>query len=84
MTVEELIVYNSTIPAGEGTVLEHLQNININRQVFCGVDVDVKNAMDISVTSGIIAANVVEDKLNINIEDDMTTDIIDSKIGANL
>ena len=37
MTVGELIVFNSTIVAGDGTVLDHLSNVAVNREVFYGI-----------------------------------------------
>ena len=58
MTVGELIVFNSTIPSGQGTVLQHLSNINSTREVFTSVDVDI-TGLDITV-------NVVEEILEIN------------------
>lgn len=84
MTVAELIVYNSTIAPGEGTVIEHLQNIAITREVFKGVSIDIIDNIDITITSGIITANVADDKLIVNVEDGTNIDTIDSKIGVSL
>ncbi len=57
MTIGELIVYNSTITVGGGTVLEHLQNIAVTREVVCGITVDVTDAIAFDVKDDIITAD---------------------------
>ena len=58
MTVGELIVFNSTIATGAGTVLQHLSNINSVREVFSTIDVAI-TGLDINV-------NLVEEVLTID------------------
>ena len=84
MTIGELIVYNSTILSGAGTVLEHLLNIVVDREVFYGVGVNVEDIIDLDVSSGIIAVNIVEETLSINITDGMSVETQDSEIGVNI
>ena len=58
MTVGELIVYNSTIPASQGTVLQHLKNIQVTREAVCVVNVDVTSAVCvINVASAVITVD---------------------------
>jgi len=75
MTVSELIVFNSTIAAGGGTVLQHLQNIAVTREVYYGVEAIVTNGTQADVTSDIMSVNVTTDKIVANIEDDININI---------
>ena len=71
MTLGELIVFNSTIPEGGGTFLEHLQNIRVNREAVNSFDVDISSDTIISgVKDDIMSINIQESSLNISIEDD--------------
>jgi len=45
MTLAELIVFNSTIPAGGGTTLDHLKSVRTTRATHCGLIVEVSSAI---------------------------------------
>ena len=78
------MVFNSTIAAGGGTVLEHLTHIAVTREVFCGIAGDVGDAIDIDVSSGIIAANITDDIISINFVDNSTINTNNTVIGVDV
>ena len=84
MTVCELIVYNSTIPAGQGTFLEHLLNIAVAREAWCTIGIDVKDVITIDVVSDIITADLKDAQLGQLITDDVTINTDSSIIGVNI
>ena len=84
MTVGGLIVYNSTIAAGQGTVLQHLMNIDTAREVFCGISAEVAGDVNITVSSAIISANIKENTLIVNIIDGTDISTATATIGVNL
>ena len=58
MTVAELLLANSSVASGIGTVLDNLLNIEIIREVYYGVNVDVIDNTNISVDYDIISVNI--------------------------
>ena len=78
MTFKELIVYNSTIPEGQGTLLEHLQNIKVQRDAICQVAIAYNEAvLTTDVNGDVLAGNVQHDALVINILDNTVTGTLD-------
>lgn len=84
MTIGELMVFNSTIASGDGTVLDHLTNVAVEREVFCGIDGNVGDAVNIDISSGIIAANIREESIIINFIETSTINTNEVEIGVNV
>lgn len=85
MTVEELIVYNSTLPANAGwTMLDHLQNIDVNREAVCAIDVDVTGtAVEVEILAAPVAVDVSSGVVEVDVIDGIiTVDIDDQEIGV--
>ena len=82
MTVEELAVFNSTLPAGEGwTFLDHLLNVKVNREVIGGVDIDVTPmAVTANIVDGTVMVGVVDHVLEIDVIDGIITVNIDDEV----
>jgi len=71
MTFEELIVFNSTLPMGGGTLLEHLQNIRVNREQIDLISVDIINSPVTSVVKDdIMSINITDNTLHVTIDED--------------
>ena len=83
MTVGELIVFNSTIPEGGGTVLEHLMHIRVTRDSVCSLEVNVKSGMEVNINS---AAVVIEyNDYNVGIDsnkDSINIDVQENELGV--
>ena len=82
MTVSELIVFNSTILPGEGTVLEHLQHININREVTGSLNLVFTNEVVECIVVDEIVSAEVEDVMIIGIVDDSDVAIVDANMAV--
>ena len=85
MTVEELIIYNSSLPANAGwTLLDHLQNIAVNREAVCAIGVDIKDNISADVKSDIISVNIKDAKVTADVDDVTDVSLQEDKIGINI
>jgi len=84
MTVCELVVYNSTIPSGQGTFLEHLMNVQVTREAVCGISVDITDSIAININYDIITADFKDSVLACTIEDSLEINLQEDNIGVNI
>ena len=84
MTVADVLLANSTLNLGGGTVADNLLSPNINREVFLSVEADVSGAAITVDYSGIIAANIQEEVIKIDFKDTSTVSNTESIIGVSI
>ena len=81
MTVQELIIFNSTLPEDQGfTILDHLNNVRVEREVIDGINVEIADgpiSVDIAddtivvdLELEVLSVDIADDRLIINIEED--------------
>ncbi len=85
MTVGELIIFNSTIPGGDGTFLDHLQNIRMAREVINGIGVDVdSDELIVNISGDELLINLEPDVLVVDVGVDELNININTNIGVNI
>ena len=84
MTFGELIVYNSTLNTGEGTVAEHLHHVLISREVFCGIDVNVTDLAAIDISDEMLTVDFTDMNLVSDINTDININLSEDNLGVNI
>ncbi len=86
MTFEELVVFNSTLPQGGGTLLEHLQNVRVNREQVDLVSVDISDGTVTSVVKDdIMSINITNNKIEVTFdEDELTVENANKIVGVTI
>ncbi len=84
MTIGELIVHNSTIPSGQGTVLQHLSNIQTIREAYCAITVEVADLIELDIQSTVVEVDFHDDNITCDIVDNTEINLITETIGVNV